>query len=87
MDILRKWSLLLIYACYTKKSAMSQALIKYTLSHSGFGIWQINIPINRSKPIMEFNNKKYHKDVKKCLRIWPQDNDTEGFFVSKIQRI
>jgi 16S rRNA C967 or C1407 C5-methylase (RsmB/RsmF family) len=22
--------------------------------------------------------------VKKTLRLWPQDNDTEGFFVAKI---
>ena len=24
--------------------------------------------------------------VKKCIRIWPQDNDTEGFFVAKFSR-
>lgn len=39
------------------------------------------------KPVMEFEGLKYDKQVKNCLRIWPQDNDTEGFFVAKLQKI
>ena len=37
-----------------------------------------------SKPVTEFNNTKYNPEVKKILRLWPQDNDSEGFFVCKI---
>ncbi len=40
--------------------------------------------LKRSPPILEFEKNKYSEEVKKCLRIWPQDNDTEGFFVAKI---
>ena len=43
--------------------------------------------IKRSKPVMEFNGKKFSKEVSKCLRIWPQDNDSEGFFVAKIKKL
>src|SRR3989339_1891095 len=35
--------------------------------------------IKKSEPILNFENKKYNDEIKKCLRIWPQDNDTEGF--------
>ena len=42
--------------------------------------------IKRSEPVLEFQNNKYNSEIKKCLRIWPQDNDTEGFFVSKIRK-
>lgn len=42
--------------------------------------------IKRSEPILEFDNNKYNEEIKKCLRIWPQDNDTEGFFVAKIKK-
>jgi len=41
--------------------------------------------LKRSEPVLEFEGKTYKKEVKKCLRIWPQDNDTEGFFVAKIK--
>jgi tRNA (cytosine49-C5)-methyltransferase len=49
-------------------------------------IEKIEIDIKRSSPIMEFDGKKYDEEVKKCLRIWPQDNNTEGFFVAKIKK-
>ncbi len=42
--------------------------------------------LNTSKPILEFDNIKYNPQVKNCLRIWPYDNDTEGFFVAKIKK-
>jgi len=43
--------------------------------------------INRSNAVLEFEKQKYSEEVKKCLRIWPQDNDTEGFFVAKIKKL
>jgi tRNA (cytosine49-C5)-methyltransferase len=39
-----------------------------------------------AKPIMQFKKEKYNSQVKKAMRIWPQDNDTEGFFVCKIHK-
>ena len=47
---------------------------------------EIQLPIKRSPPISEFKDKKYHTETSKCLRIWPQDNNTEGFFVAKIRK-
>jgi len=42
--------------------------------------------LKRSEPILEFEGKKFSEETKKCIRIWPQDNDTEGFFVAKIRK-
>lgn len=39
------------------------------------------------EPVLEFEKKKYNPQVKHVLRIWPQDNDTEGFFVCKIKKL
>ncbi|MBT4334312.1 NOL1/NOP2/sun family putative RNA methylase [archaeon] len=47
---------------------------------------KINIDIKSSKPVEEFEGKKFTSEVKKCLRIWPQDNNTDGFFVAKIKK-
>jgi len=43
--------------------------------------------LKRSPAVLEFEGKKYSPEVKKCLRIWPQDNDTEGFFVARIKKV
>jgi 16S rRNA C967 or C1407 C5-methylase (RsmB/RsmF family) len=48
---------------------------------------KINLDIKRSPAITEFGGEKYNPEVAKCLRIWPQDNDTEGFFVAKIRKL
>jgi len=42
--------------------------------------------LKTSAPVMEFNGEKYNEQVKHSIRIWPQDNDTEGFFVTKIRK-
>lgn len=47
----------------------------------------ISLDINRSSPVLEFEKKQYTGEVKKCLRIWPQDNNTEGFFVARVKKI
>ena len=47
---------------------------------------EIDLPIKRSKCITEFDGEKYDPRVSKCLRIFPQDNDTEGFFIAKIRK-
>jgi len=45
---------------------------------------EIDLPVKRTKPITKFEGRVYSKEVEKCLRIHPQDNDTEGFFIAKI---
>ncbi len=47
---------------------------------------KIILPIKKSEPMTEFEGKRYSGEVKKCLRIFPQDNNTEGFFVAKIRK-
>jgi len=42
--------------------------------------------LKRGNVITEFEGKTYSKEVEKCLRLWPHDNDTEGFFVAKIRK-
>ncbi len=43
--------------------------------------------LRTAPPVKEFGGKKFNPQVKHVLRIWPQDNDTEGFFVAKIQKV
>ena len=42
--------------------------------------------LKQSEAITSFEGEVYSDEVKKCLRIWPQDNDSEGFFVCKIKK-
>lgn len=43
--------------------------------------------LKRSAAILEFGGVEFDKRVGRCLRLWPQDNGTEGFFVARIRKI
>ena len=50
----------------------------------------VSAPLKRLKTspaVMEFKGITFNEQVKHTLRLWPQDNDTEGFFVAKIRKI
>lgn len=64
------------------EGVVSWLLEKYNEAH----LEEISINIVRSPAITEFDDVQFNPEVKKCLRIWPQDNDTDGFFVAKITK-
>jgi NOL1/NOP2/sun family putative RNA methylase len=78
---------ILVYSTCSLEPEENEAVIDFLLNkYKDARIEKINLNIKRSKPILEFENKKYDSNIKDCLRIWPQDNDTEGFFVAKLRK-
>ncbi len=77
----------LVYSTCTLEPEENEAIISYLLDkYPAAVIEEINLKINRSEPILSWNDVSYNEKVKNCLRIYPQDNDTEGFFVCKIKK-
>ena len=78
----------LVYSTCSLEPEENEAVIDFLLNkHDNAKIEKIELKgLKRSKPILEFEGKEYSKEIKNCLRIWPQDNDTEGFFVAKIRK-
>ena len=78
----------LVYSTCTLEPEEDEGIIDYLLkNNSDAEVLDIDLPIKRGEPIMSFNGVEYSKQVSKSLRIWPQDNDTEGFFVCKIKKL
>ena len=38
------------------------------------------------KGMTEYKNKKFSKEIENCVRIYPQDNDSQAFFFAKIKK-
>ncbi len=77
----------LVYSTCSLEPEEDEEVVSFLLDkYENAKIEEIKLDIKRSKPILEFNGKRYNKEVKKCLRIWPQDNNTEGFFVAKLRK-
>lgn len=78
---------IIVYSTCSLEPEENEAVVSAFLGrHDDAGILPIELSIARSPAVMEFGGKALPKDVKRCLRIWPQDNDTEGFFVAKIRK-
>jgi len=78
----------LVYSTCSNEPEENEAVIDFLVNKYGNArIEQIKLSnIKRSDPILIFENSNYNENIKNCLRIWPQDNDTEGFFVAKIKK-
>ncbi|MEK6817096.1 MAG: RsmB/NOP family class I SAM-dependent RNA methyltransferase [Nanoarchaeota archaeon] len=77
----------IVYSTCTLEPEEDEGIVDYILSkHPEMKLEKIELDIKRGKPVEEFDGKEYTSEVKKCLRIWPHDNDTEGFFVSKFKK-
>lgn len=79
----------LVYSTCSLEPEENEAVVDFLINkYDNAKIEAIKIKILKiSSPIMNFENKNYNENIKNCLRIWPQDNDTEGFFVAKIKKL
>ncbi|MBI4439604.1 RsmB/NOP family class I SAM-dependent RNA methyltransferase [Candidatus Woesearchaeota archaeon] len=78
----------LVYSTCSLEPEEDEGVIDFLVTKYGNAkIEKFELNLKRSNPVLEFEGKVYDKRIKDCLRIWPQDNDTEGFFVAKIRKI
>jgi len=78
----------LVYSTCSLEPEEDEGVVNSLLEkHNNAKLEDINLNVKRSEPILKFENKTFNKEIKKCLRIWPQDNETEGFFVARLRKI
>lgn len=77
----------LVYSTCTLEPEEDEEIVDRLLKEfPNADVLDIDLKIKRSPAILEFDGRKYDGRVGKCLRIYPQDNDSEGFFVAKISK-
>ncbi|HME87326.1 MAG TPA: RsmB/NOP family class I SAM-dependent RNA methyltransferase [Candidatus Nanoarchaeia archaeon] len=77
----------MVYSTCTMEPQENEGVISWLLEKfPDAKLEEIKLNIKRSPAILKFEKEVYNPEVSKCLRIWPQDNNTEGFFVAKIRK-
>ncbi|MBU1111666.1 MAG: NOL1/NOP2/sun family putative RNA methylase [Nanoarchaeota archaeon] len=78
----------MVYSTCSLEPEENEGVIDYLLTtFPNATLEKITLPgLKVGKPVTEFEGAIYNPQVKHTLRIWPQDNDTEGFFVAKIRK-
>ncbi len=77
----------LVYSTCTHAPEENELVIDFALKNFNVALEQISLPLKIRQGITEWQGQKLNSELKKCARIWPQDNDTEGFFVAKLKRL
>jgi len=79
----------MVYSTCTHAPEENEEVVSEMLEYfkDSIEILPTNLPIKSREGITKWEEKEYNEKVKKCSRIYPQDNDTEGFFVSKFKKI
>jgi len=78
-QVLRKGGTLVYSTCSLEPEEDEEIIDFLIKKYDNAKVIDIKLPgLKRGNIITEFEGKKYSKEVNKCLRLWPQDNDTEG---------
>ena len=78
----------LVYSTCTLEPEENEGVVDYLLKkYPDAAVVPVVLKgLKTGSPVLEFAGIKYDPSIKQALRIWPQDNDTEGFFVVKIRK-
>ena len=74
----------MIYSTCTLAPEEDEMIVDYLVKNFDVEIEQLNLPLKFREGVCEWEGKELSGEVKKCLRLYPQYNDTDGFFVAKI---
>jgi len=77
----------MIYSTCTLAPEEDEMVVDYLIKNFNIEVEKIVLPLKFGCGVCEWEEKKMAEDVKKCLRLYPQDNNTDGFFVAKIKKL
>jgi NOL1/NOP2/sun family putative RNA methylase len=74
----------LVYSTCTHAPEENEEIINFALKNFPVKIETLSLPLNCRNGIIKWEDKSFSPHISKTCRIYPQDNDSEGFFVSKL---
>ena len=77
----------LVYSTCTHAPEENEGVIDFALKNFNVTAEKISLPVKTRQGTTKWEGEKYSEDVKLSCRIYPQDADTEGFFISKIRKL
>lgn len=73
----------IVYSTCTHSPEENEEVVNFALKHFPVKVEKINLPLKCRPGLHEWKGEEYNKEAEKACRIYPQDNDSEGFFVAK----
>ena len=79
----------IVYSTCTYAPEENEEVVDFILNEfkGEIEILNFELPVKTRPGITRWKNKIYNEKVKLAKRIYPQDNNTEGFFIAKFRRV
>ncbi len=77
----------MIYSTCTHAPEENEEVVDYLIKNFNVKVEQIHLPIKCRQGLTRWENETYSPEIEKSCRIYPQDNNTEGFFLAKIRKL
>jgi len=79
----------IIYSTCTHAPEENEEVVDAILKEYGekIKLEKIKLPVKTRQGLSNWENKEYLEDIKYSCRVYPQDNNTEGFFLTKLRRV
>lgn len=79
----------IVYSTCTHAPEEDEEIVNFALEKfkDKIKIEKIHLPIKSRPGIKKWLDKEYSEDVKYSCRVYPHDNDTEGFFLTKFTKV
>ncbi len=74
----------LVYSTCTQAPEENEENVNFLVERFGMKVLDCKLPVKARAGILEWRGKKFDKQTKNCSRIWPQDSNTEAFFVARL---
>ncbi|MFH1391543.1 MAG: RsmB/NOP family class I SAM-dependent RNA methyltransferase [Candidatus Diapherotrites archaeon] len=77
----------LVYSTCSLSPEENEGVISNAVKAGNVELVSVNFSGFKTRPgLTEYNGKKFSEGIEKCIRIYPQDNDSQAFFVAKIKK-
>jgi NOL1/NOP2/sun family putative RNA methylase len=77
----------LVYSTCTYAPEENEKNVNFLIKEMGLTIQDAGLPVKCRPGVTEWEGEKFDEQVTRACRIFPQDNNTEGFFVSKFRKV
>lgn len=76
----------MVYSTCTHAPEENEAVVDFLARNFNAKVEKIFLPLKCRQGVTSWQNEKFDGQISSACRIYPQDNNTEGFFIAKIKK-
>lgn len=77
----------MVYSTCTLSPEENESVVNFLKKNFDIEIEKIELPLKFREGVTSWEGEEFDNELKNCCRIYPQDNDTDGFFLAKIRKL